>query len=376
MSSSLVRSLTLLDAVQDTQDAVRPMAQDEALLAGVKRMLEEAGTPASDAQIRAVALQLDERTDVPAPSPLIIAPSPTPGTDRDYPWRVRLALAISRWLLIKAQRWLPAHVPLLPEVEGTLSAQERQELAAFRDLSQKDTPIISDTEANRWKGAVWEVIHRRMWNALHTRGRRHGGVTGDDKKQLGTIPNGQDPLISPHFSSNAFTDPDRGALADLFYTWLDHPERMEEQAVDEPLIRYLVSQGLNPDVPQGRVWLGLDHPRQTGWSIRQSCAYLHLSQGLDLLEEAPPSVPAKEKDSLLWWGLEAHFEIDYPSYWGFWARPKKSWVHRFQASTLWILNHEQAPHLHAKLLRKAIARNHPQAAWLEKQLTQRGWAVR
>jgi hypothetical protein len=380
----------MLDAIEaqaslPTPVAEPPLASDEALLVRVARLLQDQGTPTSRDQIVSAAARLDEANTplgngAPIPDTLPVSAasvfaSRTLSSTEDLSawtrWRVNFWLRASHWFAFRAQRLAPT-VDLFAQGlldEGMISAKERHALAAMRDAAQRQLPLIPDDAEHRWVKTLWEVRQRRS-----ERGGFKPLSKGDALALNQTAPRDHDPLVSGSYEKSAFTERQWTAIGDILYGAFNRPEHSElAYDIDWPLLKHLVACGINPDVKHGRIWTGLDHPPQSGWTARQTCAYFHVTQALDILSPIAPPVPAKEKDSLLWWATEAHYTIDYPIYWGYWATHPKAWGERFKASVCCILDHEPAPLFHARLLRKAMARAHPMASWIGEEMARRGW---
>lgn len=389
MTTAITRSMELLDAVQRSlpeRVRLQPMATDEGLLVQVEQMLRDEGAQVTRAHIETVARQLDQQKGR-APAPEVeVTPAPSaslalrPSVESPLPsrwvqWQIKGCLAVARWLT----RWARSRVPDQDVMqwggveEGLLTPEERQSLVALSAQARRQSPILPQDEATRWRIAIWEVMRERRYACGSS--RPYEPLTSEQRQRLGAIPQGQDPLTSAHFRSSPFEEADRTVLADLMYHWLDEPDVLAKNKVDFPLMDHLVRFGLSPDVDQGRVWLGSSHPTQTGWTVRQSCAYWLLDEALQHLEKASLPVPKEENQSLLWWATQAHHDITLPRYWGYWATAPAMWGKRFQDTVRWILSHEFGAPYHAKLLRKALAQNHPESEWIRKEMKRRGWTT-
>jgi hypothetical protein len=373
---SLTRQMRLLDALTDFPvTATSSRVADEEIIDRVSQILTDEGAPLPRNHILAAATALDAQdqhaaafnpSEIPQALPLGLA-EPQPQVSLSA-WRYRLVQLLLGAIRRLAPQMLPQNLPELTCV----SAQERRHLAILRAEAPAATPHTNASEKATlsWIVAFWKVRRRRELDFDFDCGAIP--LSKKHKAALVPMPRAADPLVSAHFRDDALSDRDRPALVDLLYDELMHP--YQENQVDWPLFNHLVAYGVSADVRFKKAYLCHPNDFSEAMTARELTVYMQAVNTLPHLP-LPCPVPTKKENSLMWWALLAQYNRGHHNFWAQWSLHAQNMETRLKKTLTWVLEHEQAPTFHAKILREAIARKHPLSPWLGEQLRLAGWPL-
>jgi hypothetical protein len=377
--NSLSQKLRLMDALT-TEDAASRLVDDH-LVDQVAEALIEEGRPQPRALIVEVARRLAEKDLMMVPVALTPAEAPPPKVS--FIGQLRRAFAQWRARRRATREARPIQAPKPPRARTWNAFQKGR---ASRAIALNRAP-------SAWAVVYWEVRQARMKQTVYAAKSGFWGTLGVNVDEVSARTQPLSPEHQKRLAEAAQACTDVSALNVWVPQWCyDDPygayahlpilmdccsSQIERGAKalswandwdDVFLFCHLLSLGVDPDAVFENMGQPARWPSMGPQSLRETLLYTHAVSLLQAL--AVRTKPVTDVvDSWLWWVVLAHHEKNNDAFWG-WVRDQpQSRSEAVEATIEWVRDHENAPQIHADILRQAAAHDTPLRPMLMRQLS-------